>query len=276
MDAVEPKFKKWPDDSELVEIINAIDKAEQLLISGYLRVDELTSLSQRAGKAYEAAADHDSIQYRKYDKARRSTSRFTPVRNNGYAEPSDGAHLQELKQQIVELLHLHEVEIEPKEVFIAPGEPFTGRLAIRNILSRAESSIDIKDDYLFSANKRTKNIELLAVLGPYLAPPLSIKARLLGASQNPPNEVVSDVAAFMRQYPSAKFMGYSHSASGTKESHGRFVIIDMKEVFAIDASVKDLGTTQALISQVKDPAVISSYLKQFDEWWSKAAAYTNL
>jgi hypothetical protein len=52
---------------------------------------------------------------------------------------------------------LREVKVEPKEVFIAPGEPFTGRLAIRNILSRAQTSIDIKDDYLFSANKTTKN-----------------------------------------------------------------------------------------------------------------------
>jgi hypothetical protein len=66
-------------------------------------------------------------------------------------------------------------------------------------------------------------------------------------------------------------MGYSHSATGAKESHGRFIIIDGKEVYAVDASVKDLGLTQALITQIKDPTVVGQYINQFETWWTNAS-----
>ncbi len=263
-------------DQALVELVGEVDKAELLLSQGLLRVDELHDITRRATYAFETAADHD-IQYRKYDKARRSATMWVPVRQNGYAEPSDATSLRQLKQAIVELLHLREVEVEPKEVFIAPGEPFTGRVAIRNILSRAQVSIDIKDDYPFSADTHSKNITLLAVMGPYLEGEPGITARLLGSSRQLPDAVLSDVEAFLRQYgPSVRLKGFSHTASGARESHGRFIIVDGKEVFAVDGSVKDLGLTQALISQINDPNVIEQYLRQFEDWWARAVAYRGL
>lgn len=199
-----------------------------------------------------------------------------PVRTSGYAEDEDGYYLYELKQQIIELLHIHEVRVEPKEVFLPAGDTFTGRLAIRNILSRAGATIDIKDDYLFSANKTTKNLELFAVIAPYLDGPLNIKVRLLGPSRELETSIVSDVATFIRQYPHVELMGYSRSLDGIKQTHDRFIILDGKEVFASGASIKDLGLAQSSINQINDTAVIAQYIRQFDEWWANATAYPSL
>ncbi|TDO29480.1 hypothetical protein EV643_1481 [Kribbella sp. VKM Ac-2527] len=263
-------------DAALIRLLDQISEKELLLDQGYLRVEELREITQRASSAYESAADHNSIQYRKYDKERRTITQFSPVRDNGYAEPQDGATLRRLKQQITELLHLHDVKVEPKEVFLQPGHLFTGRIAIRNILSRAQKTIDIKDDYLFDANKNTKNIDLLSILGPYLEPPLRISARLLGSSQNPPSAVTSDVSAFLKQYSSVEILGYSRTATGAKQSHDRFVIIDGKDVFTSGASIKDLGLAQSLIDQINDPKVAAQYVAQFDDRWMKGSRYPGL
>lgn len=264
-----------PTNDSLIALIAEITESEALLNQGLLRVDELRIINQKANHEYELASDHNSIQYRKYDKARRSVTRWTPQRRNGYAEPEDGEGLRILKQEIIELLHMRNVEIETTEVFLPPGEPFTGRVVIRNILSRAATSIDIKDDYLFSANKGTKNIELLAILSPYMSTSLGLKIRLLGASDNPPASTASDIALFIKQYPGVEIKGYSHSSTGDKETHGRFIIIDGKEVYVPDSSLKDLGLAQSLITQIDDEANINNYLQLFDRWWGEATTYTN-
>jgi len=263
-------------NDNLIKLIAEITENETLLNQGLLRVDELRIINQKASTEYELASDHGSIQYRKYDKSRRSTAQWTQTRRNGYAEPEDGNGLRILKQEIIELLHMRNVEIEPNEVFLSPGEPFTGRVVIRNILSRATASIDIKDNYLFSANNGTKNIELLAILSPYMSTSLGLKIRLLGASDNPPASTASDIALFIKQYPSVGIKGYSHSSAGDKETHGRFIIVDGKEVYVPDSSLKDLGLAQSLITQINDAANVQNYLKLFERWWLEASDYTNL
>jgi hypothetical protein len=267
-----------PDGSEeeLRDILESITKQEILLNQGLLRVDELMLLTQQANFAYELASDHDSIQYRKYDKSRRSHTKWVPQRRNGYAEPEDGDQLRDLKQEITELLHLNNIEVEANEIFLPPGHTFLGRIAIRNILSRATTTLDIKDDYLFSADKKTKNIELLEILTPYLSGSLPLEVRLLGSSDSPPSTTLSDVASFLKQFPKVQIKGFSRTGSGSKETHDRFIIIDGKEVFTSGASVKDLGLAQSLIAQVEDPSVVDQHIKQFEEWWNRATTYKGL
>ncbi|MBI4034282.1 hypothetical protein HY380_00075 [Candidatus Saccharibacteria bacterium] len=262
--------------NSLKKVIEEITKVEPILNQGLLRLDELRALTTIARREYEVASNHDSIQYRKYDKTRRSRTRWRPVRRSGYAESDDGSELLELKQEIAELLHMSGVKVETKEIFLPPGQPFLGRTAIRNILSRAAVSIDIKDDYLFSSNQHTKNLELLQILSPYLESSLKLRVRLLGSSQNLPRPVLSDVAAFMKQFPNAELKGYSHSEDGSKQTHDRFIIIDNKEVFTSGASLKDLGISQSAISQVKDETTTRQYTKVFDQWWVQASPYTGL
>lgn len=265
-----------PTDDELLQIIEEIKKAEPLLAQGLLREGELTTLQSKANQAYESAADHDSIQYRKYDRQRRQTTRWREINRSGYINKEDGATLLILKQQITELLNLHQVEVQPTEIFLPANSEFTGRLALRNTLSTAAISVDIKDDYLFSANSHTKNIDLLAILQPYLDTPLKLRVRLLGSSKELPAQIISDVKAFIKQYPQVEFKGYSHSSDGNRETHDRFIIIDGKDTYKVGTSIKDLGAAQSNIDKVNNPAISAIYIKQFEEWWSKATAYTGL
>jgi hypothetical protein len=126
-------------------------------------------------------------------------------------------------------------------------------------LSRASISIDVKDDYLFSARGQSKNIELLAVFEPYVASSLNLRLRLLGSSQDLPRAVTSDVRAFLHQFPNVTIQGYSRSESGDKESHDRFIVIDGEQVFVTGASIKDLGLAQSLIDQIQDAEVARKY-----------------
>ncbi len=263
------------DDKVLIDIVEQIEEAKSLLAEGLYREKELEALQRRASEAYEATADHNSIQYRKYDRKRRERTIWREVSRSGYVVLDDAIQLIELQQQIIELLNLHDVDIQPTEIFVAPRTPFTTRTYLRNILSRAETSIDLKDDYLFSANRTTFNVELLNILQPYMNTSLNISARLLGSDQNPPNQVVSDVKAFMSQFPNVQIKG-NMPPSGSRETHDRFIIIDHNEVYKVGTSVKDLGSAQSAIDKVDDPSVIQKYVTQFDSWWTSAHDYSNL
>lgn len=263
------------DDRTLLKLVEEIEKAKPLLAEGLFREKELHALYQSANNAYEATVDHDSIQYRKYDRKRRETTAWREVSRSGYVDMDDAQELIEVQQQIIELLNLHDVDVQPTELFIAPRTPFTARTLLRNILSRSELSIDLKDDYLFSANKATFNVELLNILQPYLDSSLNIKVRLLGADQNPPSAVVSDVKAFMTQFPGVEIKGNT-SLPGPKDTHDRFIIIDKNEVYKVGASLKDLGLAQSSIDRVDDPANMQKYTSQFETWWADAHDYSNL
>jgi hypothetical protein len=276
---MEPQFKRLTNslnDDELSKLVEDINKAKPLLEQGLLRESELFELYRKSYDAYEGTVDHDSIQYRKYDKDRREHTVWREVSRSGYVDISDAADLLMIQQQIIELLNLHSVDVQPTELFISPGSDYTARFYIRNVLSRAAASIDIKDDYLFSANKTTQNIDLLWILQPYVSTALKIDLRLLGDQKNPPNSTAADIKAFMRQNPTVLIRGNAVPASGRRETHDRFIIIDHKDVFKIGASIKDLGSAQTSIDIVNDPTVSSSYVGQFETWWSNARPYTNL
>lgn len=269
-------LKNIPTNDELVAIIEAIKNIESLLTQGLLRESELNDLENRASNAYESAVDHNSIQYRKYDRSRRQTTRWREVSRSGYVDQNDGAGLLELKQQIIELLDLHDIEVQPAEVFLPPNSEYRGRFILRNILSTAAKSIDIKDDYLFSVSKTTQNIELLPILQPYLGTSLSLSVRLLGSSKQLPAPILSDIKTFLKEHSSVKIMGYSHSSTGNRETHDRFIIIDEKDIYKIGTSIKDLGATQSNIDKVNDQSIKASYIKLFSEWWAKSSGYDGI
>ena len=267
-----------PSNENLESTVKAIEKAEPLIEQGLLREDELSSLYSQAMGLYEAAADHESIQYRKYDKQRRGNTRWREVSRDGYVGKDDAIELIEIKQQIIELLNMRDIDIQPAEleVFLPPNSQYQGRLALRNILSGAESSIDLKDDYLFSTNRTTKNIELLAILSPYLNDSVGLKVRLLGSSDELPAGVRTDVKAFMAEFKNVAIQGYSRASDGSSETHDRFIIVDGHTVYKIGASIKDLGASQSSIDRVNDPDVTQQYVSQFEDWWSKSSPYSGL
>jgi hypothetical protein len=267
-----------PSDENLVSTVKAIEDVEPLLEQGLLREDELSSLYSQASGLYEAAADHNSVQYRKYDKKRRGATRWREVSRDGYVDKDDAIELFEIKQQIIELLNMRDIDIQPAEleVFLPPNSQYQGRLALRNILSGAESSIDLKDDYLFSTNRTTKNIELLAILSPYLNDSVGLKVRLLGSSDELPSGVRTDVKAFMAEFKNVAIQGYSRGSDGSSETHDRFILVDGHTVYKIGVSIKDLGASQSSIDRVNDPDVTQQYVSQFEDWWSKSSEYAGL
>jgi hypothetical protein len=281
MDAKEPGWQPanpLASDDALKRFVEQIEEAKPLLAQGLYRDKELDDLWQRSSNAYQNTVDHDSIQYRKYDRDRRQTTRWREVSRSGYVDMDDAIELIELQQQIVELLNLHGTDVQTTELFIAPRTPYTARVYLRNILSRAKISIDLKDDYLFSANRTTFNIDLLNILQPYMGSPLNITARLLGSDQilgnssNPPATLISDVKAFITQYSRAEFKGNA-PLIGSRETHDRFIVIDRHEVYKVGASVKNLGTAQSGIDKVDDATVAQQYITQFDGWWAAAHDY---
>lgn len=262
-------------DEELIKIIEEIDSAQSLLDQGLLREQEYNDVSSRAKNAYENTADHNSIQYRKYDKSRRANTVWRAVPTSGYVQEGGGWSFGDIRQQIAELLDLKGAPApSPKELFLPANSQFDARLNIRNILSTATSSIDIKDDYLFTINKHTKNVELLYIVSPYLDTSLDIKVRLLGSEKELPS-TVSDINAFLEQYKGrVAISGSVLNQNNQKETHDRFIIIDNDSVFQIGASLKDLGKAQSSIIAVESTDVRKQYIKQFNEWWGTAKPYS--
>jgi hypothetical protein len=261
-------------DEELSEIIEQIDSAQILLAQGLLREQEYNSLRTLAMDAYENTADHNSIQYRKYDKSRREHTVWREIPRSGYVTEGGGWSFVDIRQQIVELLELKNVNTPPaKEIFLKPNSEFDALVNIRNILSTAVSSIDIKDDYLFTVNDKTKNVTILHILTPYLSTSLDVNVRLLGAEKELPS-TISDISTFLAQYQGrAAIKGVAVGKDNRKETHDRFIIIDKNTVYSIGGSLKDLGKSQTLITQIGDKKVAELFMSQFDEWWNKATPY---
>lgn len=270
---VHPQLKPVSDD-ELRKIIDEIDSAQTLLAQGLLREQEFNDIRSRANDAYEGTVDHDSIQYRKYDKSRREHTVWREVPKSGYVKEGNGWSFSDIRQQISELLDLKGAPApHPKELFLPPNSEYSARFNIRNILSTATKTIDIKDDYLFTVNKKTKNIEMLYILAPYLDTSLDIKVRLLGSEKELP-ATVSDIDTFLRQYDNrAAIRGSTPNKNNQRETHDRFIIIDNDSVFQIGASIKDLGKAQSSIIAVDDTNVRKQYVSQFEEWWNVAKPY---
>lgn len=180
-----------PSDDELVETVEFIKKIEPMMAQGLLRVTELSAIEDRVRKTFESAAGIDSVQFRKYDKARRENTRWRPARRSGYIEPQDANELLLLKQEIVELLSLNDIDVPSTEVFLPANSEFTARRELKNIFGSATESIDIKDDYLFSADSKTHNIEILTVLQPFIGTSIKLSLRLLGGHQNSHDQTYS-------------------------------------------------------------------------------------
>ncbi len=260
-------------DEELITILDEINAVQPLLAQGLLRQKEFEELYKRASSAYENTVDQNSIQYRKYDKARRQSTIWREVPTSGYVDEDKGWRFTDIKQQIIELLQLKEVKIPSKEVFLKPNSEYDALVIIKNILSQATTAIDIKDDYLFTIKNETKNITLLNVLRPYLDTSLEIKVRLLGLEKELP--VASpDVNAFLAQFRSkVSIKGVVPGKDNRRESHDRFIIIDGKNVYNIGGSIKDLGKSQTSITELTDSKVCQQFISQFDKWWGKASDY---
>lgn len=265
-----------PTDEQLQGIVDEINKYYPILMQGLLRDSELKLLTYNALTYYENAADRNSIQYRKYDKARRSRPIWKNEARSSYVEPSDGVELLELKQQIEELLDLHQFEPQTTELFLPAHTEYTARHYLRNILSSATTSIEIEDEHLFSGSELSQNIDILWIVQPYMNTSLNLEVKLLGKHQNPPKWVASDIKAFLAQNPKAQIRGNSPTNAGKTEAHDRFIIIDQRDVYKIGASIKDLGAAQTSIDKVDGASVAKQYLQQFNTWWQVANEYTNI
>lgn len=261
-------------DEELIKIIEEIDSAQSLLTQGLLREKEYNLLHGRAVRMYEDTADHNSIQYRKYDKSRRENTVWREVSTSGYVKEGGGWSFSDIRQQIVELLELKDVQPPVREFFFKPNSEYDALTTLRTILSSATSTIDIKDDYLFTINEKTKNVKILHTISPYMGTSLGISVRLLGSAKELPS-AISDINAFLTQYDGrASIRGVVLGKNKRRESHDRFIIIDNKGVYNIGGSIKDLGQSQTSITEIADQQVRKQFIAQFNEWWDKAAQYS--
>jgi len=272
---VEPPLEPV-EDVELQAIVNDIDRVQTFLDQGLLRENEFTNLYDRASRAYEGTIDHDSLQYRKYDKQRRESPVWREVSRSGYVTEAQGYSFVDIRQQIVELLDMHNVASpQAKEIFLGPNSEYKALTNLRNVLSSAASSIDIRDDYLFTVNKKTKNINLLYLLAPYLETSVGLICRLHGAQVSIPSSSL-DIGMFLKQYGEDKVQirCWPKGEDVAKETHDRFIIIDRKTVYQIGASIKDLGMSQSSIIEVTSKDVKDQYIRQFDGWWEGSLRYS--
>lgn len=70
-----------------------------------------------------------------------------------------------------------------------------------------------------------------------------------------------------------RIQGYSHSASGGRVTHDRFIVIDNKDVYKLGTSLNSIGMSQSSIDKVNDPEIGERYKDTFESWWSKAMEY---
>jgi hypothetical protein len=124
------------------------------------------------------------------------------------------------------------------------------------VLSRANDSIDIQDNYV--------GTRLLDILEQIIGENLNLKIRLLTKNGN-----YKDLKPFIKELPIFQKQFPKLSVKSNDKAHGRFFIIDSNLVFNPGSSIKDIGKKADLFSEVLDKKAKQDMVENFELWWSK-------
>lgn len=240
------------DNNELLEALTEIDEKLELAKKGLLLYEELKETQHRIQDILSRHIDHSTELWREYDRQNTTTYWEVYPRSKYTSETS---RLPIWRGFIVKCLELQGAKPNKKQQLIQKGQYFTARQIVRKILEKAKNTIDIQDNYV--------NIELLAMLEPYIQQNQNLKIRIL--TQKIDNSFKSDLALFVKQYSVGIEVKLHQSC------HDRFIVIDGNDVFHSGHSFKDLGSKASLINSVDDEEEKKKFIGDFDNWWLSGA-----
>jgi hypothetical protein len=235
---------------DTLKLLAEIDKVISLGQKGLARVNEANDVAKKAEDFLKNNLNIDDEFGREFDKWSK-VSRWQDMSRDGYANRSHLAPLQPLRDFLTRFLDTSDVKTILAQQYVRTGEVFTGRRAIRDILSQAKSKIDIQDNYLDS--------EVFAILEPYFENNANLQSRLLtGTRVN--NAFQSDLTVFAKQFGRI-------SAKAHDQAHGRFIILDGEDVYSVGHSLKDLGKKADVISKIGSEEALKKAIEDFENWW---------
>jgi hypothetical protein len=234
----------------LKEIDNVLTLGEKRLV----RVNETDEVEIKTKNFLKNNLDLNSELGREYDKWGKGTWWKTMSRD-GYANDTHLAPLKGLRGILTKFLDINNTGVSPSQQYVKTNEVYSGRKALRDILSRAKNKIGIQDNYL--------DHEVLYILEPYFQSNANLSARLL-TSVKFKNSFISDFSLFSNQFGRVE-------AKTHDQAHGRLIILDNTEVYSVGHSLKDIGKKADVISKIETEEARKQALSDFESWWINAA-----
>ena len=163
----------------------------------------------------------------------------------GYAIHAQFEQIEKKFQQHDKILHEHDQKfdliintgLKPTEGIFFDGQIFDAWQFVSQLIKEAEKTIVLIDNYVDESV-----LMLLSKRNP------NVKATIF--TSNITKQLETDLNKHKRQYPPIDLKHFS-------KSHDRFLIIDMKTVYHIGASLKDLGKKWFAFSRINlNPAEI--------------------
>ena len=134
---------------------------------------------------------------------------------------------------------LHNEENITQRIFFA-GQIYDAYSLIMDIIKKANKKILIIDNYIDDSvlkmfTKKNKNVEFVIL------------------TSEKSNIEKIDIQKFNKEYPILK-------VAKTNKFHGRFIVIDNKEMYHLGASIKDLGKKCFGINKIEDEEIIDKII----------------
>lgn len=236
---------------ESLNLLKEIDNVLSLGEKGLARVNETDDVENKAKNFLKINLDLNSELGREYDKWGKGTWWKTMSRD-GYANDTHLAPLKGLRGFLTRFLDISDVGVSPSQQYIKTNEVYSGRRALRMILSKAKNKIDIQDNYL--------DHEVFFILEPYFQSNTNLNARLL-TSDKVKNSFLSDYPLFFNQFGRVEAKTYD-------QAHGRLIILDNTEVYSVGHSLKDIGNKADVISKIETEEARKQAISDFESWWT--------
>jgi hypothetical protein len=235
-------------EKKLLQLHDRLSGLEDLRKQGLLTFDERDSAKKQAINVLDYVLTEDSILRRKFLKSRQGTD-FTKVEYGQFAGKND-KKLEPLLEFTKKALEEFDVDASQRDIHLSAGMVYKARKIIRNILSSAQTSIDIQDNWL--------NVDILPMIEPYLEMNKQLSIRLLTKDVKP--GLLSDLALLEEQYKHIPLKTNS-------QCHDRYIIIDKRSVFDTGGSLKDLGRTASTVKHIENQKAIDDIIADFESWW---------
>jgi hypothetical protein len=184
----------------------------------------------------------------------------SPYKFDIFLPPNEVNQISPLRGVLFQLLakyHSPQVIPQPRdEKVITPGKPHDGIKYLRSILSQAQESIFVKDNYLRPT--------ILDVISEFCLENDQLNVRLLVAHNKQTPAFRASYQAFKNQYGG----NLEARILGEDRDHPRYILIDEQKLFTPDNSLDQWGINTVNIHEHKDAKEIEDVKGLLDRQWS--------
>lgn len=247
---------------ELRRLLDDIEELLSLASEDLLKATRYGSEKERIERElYELAKNMDGRDQLRVEKV---IPQWRPVYKSGvFLKPNDVNGISPLRGVLFQLLaKYHQPQSAPNtkdEIIITAGKPYDGVKYLRSILSRAKSSIFIKDNYL--------KPNVLDILSEFLIENPELKVRILVAHNKRTPAFRESYIAFKNQHASEM----EGRILGEDKDHPRYILIDGNELFTPDHSLDRWGIETVNVHQHKNAKDVEQTKTSLEEAWVGAS-----